>query len=151
MGEKILVESRITDAAELIKGLDKAKNDPSIVAWYYYDDADQWRLLIAGRAYDSLLPKQEAVAYQKVAETMASLSICSLSLLDIKLLRTDAEPVRTFGSLIQTRPGAIVEAHFTNTTVKGIFIKDMVVLRSSQSPQARTQGRGRRQVKGNRS
>ena len=74
MGEKALVESLISDAVALITKLDETGISPTFAAWYYYDDADEWRLLIASPALDPLMQKQEAVAYRKVIETLASTS-----------------------------------------------------------------------------
>ena len=47
MGEKALVESLISDAVALITKLDETGTSPTFAAWYYYADADDWRLLIA--------------------------------------------------------------------------------------------------------
>jgi len=131
MGEKALVENQIADAIKLIQKLDADGRAPSLVAWYYYDDADEWRLLIAGSTFDALLPKQEAVAYKYLVETMASLSLSSLTISDLKLVGTKSSLPQALRVLIQTGPDGIVRAHFTNTTLNGIFIKEMIILRST--------------------
>lgn len=131
MGEKTLVENQIADAIELIKKLDADGRTPSLVAWYYYDDADEWRLIIAGLTFDALLPKQEAVAYKYLVETLASLSLSSLTISDFKLVGTKSSLPQELRILIRTGPNGIVRAHFTNTTLNGIFIKEMIILRSA--------------------
>ena len=131
MAEKTLVENQIADAISLVQKLDAEGNSPSLTAWYYYDDADEWRLLIASPAFDALLPKQELVAYRKLVEALGSLSLSSLSISDLKLVGTNSPLAQTLRFLIRTDTLGIARAHFTNTTFNGIFIKEIMILRSS--------------------
>jgi hypothetical protein len=131
MGEKALVESQVADAMMLIRELDSRGASPALAAWYFYDDADEWRLLLAGEAFDDLLGKQEAVAYRKVVEAMSSLSLSSLSLSDIKLLPSRSPLAGALRMLIRTPPNGLMRAHFTDTSLNGIFIKEMIILRSA--------------------
>jgi hypothetical protein len=131
MGETALVESQVSDAIALVKELDARGLAPSLTAWYFYDDADEWRLLLAGAAFDELLPKQEPVAYRKLVDAMTKLSPASLTLSDVKLLSGKSPLVQALRVLIGTPPNGIARAHFTNTTLNGIFIKEMIVLRTS--------------------
>src|SRR5713101_1306834 len=117
MGETALVEGKVTDAIQLIQKLDASGDGPSMAIWYFYDDADEWRLLIAGPTFDVFLPKQEAVAYRKLVEAIASLSLASLSVSDLKLLETKAPLAQSLRHLISTGPKGIVRAYFTNTTL----------------------------------
>ena len=48
MGEKALVDGLVTDTIELTKKLDQDGVNPTFVVWYFYEDADEWRLLIGG-------------------------------------------------------------------------------------------------------
>lgn len=130
MGEAALVETKVADAMALTKKLDAGGDAPSLVAWYYYDDAENWRLLIAGPTFDCLLPKDEHIAYRKLVEAVSSLSPATLAVSDLKLLRRDALLVRTIGHLVGTPPDGFVNAHFVNTTLNGIFVKEMVIIRS---------------------
>lgn len=131
MGEKALVESQIADAVALIQKLDSDNAAPTFAVWYFYDDAAEWRLILAGPTFDALLPKQEPIAYRKVVEAMAAASLSSLAVSDIKLIRTDASLPKALRFLVGTGPTNIVRAHFTDTTLSGIFIKEMVILRSA--------------------
>jgi hypothetical protein len=137
MGEKAVVESQVTDAIALIKSLDSDGAAPTLTVWYFYDDAAEWRLIIAGPAFDALLPKQEAIAYRKIVEAMAVSSLSSLTISDLKLVRTDSALPLALRSLVGTAPGGVVRAHFTDTSLMGIFIKEMIVLRSAQSASPR--------------
>jgi len=131
MGESALVESQIVDAGSLVRKLDELGLAPTLVVWYYYDDAADWRLIIAGPEFDSLLPKQEAVAYRKIAEAMSAVSPASLTLSDIKLLRSDIPLAKAIRMLIRTPPTGIMRAHFSNNSLNGIFIKEMILLRAT--------------------
>jgi hypothetical protein len=131
MGEKVLVESKIPDTIRLIEKLDEDGNSPSLAVWYFYDDVDEWRLLIAGSVFDALLPKQEVIAYKKIIEVIASLSLSSLSVSDLKLVGTNSPLPQALRLIIRTDTTGITQAHFANTTLNGIFMKEFFVLRSS--------------------
>ncbi len=131
MGEKALVEGLVTDAIELIKSLDQSGANPVLAAWYFYEDADEWRLLIAGPEFDKFLPKNEALAYKVISEAIASSDVQSLSISLVKIVESNSALPKAIGFLIGTTPDGIVQANFSDTTLNGIFIKDMVILRSA--------------------
>jgi hypothetical protein len=134
MGEKALVETQITDAVELVRRLDKGGLSPTSAVWYYYSDTDEWRLLIAGSAFDGLLPRDEALAYQKIAEILgdpAQQALGSIGIADVKVVRTDDAIVRILRSLVKTSQNGLVRAHFTNTRINSVFVAEMFVLRAA--------------------
>src|SRR5690606_15605523 len=122
MGEEALVEGHVADAVELIKQLDADGAQPGLAVWYLYDDVAEWRLLLAGSFFDALLPKQEPIAYRKVAEALTKANVPSLRVSDVKLLSTQSPLAKTIRFLIATPPNAISRAHFTSNFVNGIFI-----------------------------
>ncbi len=131
MGEEALVESEISDSISLVKSLEDQGDKPSTVIWYYFPDADEWRLLLAGPTFDALLPQEESRAYQKVAEALTNAQVTSLGIGEIKLVKTDYPLLKATRFLIGTSPDGIVRAHFKDNRINGIFIKEMLVLRSS--------------------
>lgn len=131
MGEEALVESQITDTIALVKTLENQGDKPSSVVWYYFPDADEWRLILAGPTFDALLPKEESVAYQKLGEALRTAQVTSVTIGEIKLVRTDYSLLNAVRFLIGTPADAMVRAHFKDNSVNGIFIKEMLVLRSS--------------------
>jgi hypothetical protein len=131
MGEEALVESQIADTISLVKTLEDQGDKPSTIIWYYFPDADEWRLLLAGPTFDALLPNQEARAYQKIAEALSKAGVTSLTIGEVKLIKTDYPLLNATRFLIGTQPNALVRAHFKDNRVNGIFIKEMLVLRSS--------------------
>jgi LPS sulfotransferase NodH len=131
MGEKTLVESQITDATELIKQLDSSGHQPSVAAWYYYDDVDEWRLIIIGKKFDEYLPKQEALAYRAIAEAINTKNLASISVSEVKIIKSDEPLSQIMKVILNTDSTGIVRLHFNNTTINGIFIKEMIILRSA--------------------
>jgi hypothetical protein len=131
MAEEALVESSVTDSVKLVEQLDKQGDTPSNVLWYFFSDAEVWRLLVAGRPFDSLLPKDESRAYQKVAAAIGSAGLTSLSIADVKLVRTDDPVLVATKFVIKTPVDGVVRAHFRDNTFNGIFVKEMLVLRAA--------------------
>lgn len=131
MGEKALVEGIITDTIELTKKLDKDGVNPTFVLWYFYEDADEWRLLIGGPELDKLLPKNEALAYQKISEAISAIDLPSLSISVVKIVETSGALPQAVGFLVKTPPDGIVQASFSDTTINGIFVKEMLIVRSA--------------------
>lgn len=131
MGEEALVESQIADSISLVQALESQGDKPSAVAWYYFPDADEWRLLIAGSSFDALLPREEARAYQRIAEALAKAQLSSLSIGEVKVVRTDYPLLNATRLLLRTGPNAVVRAHFRDNRINGVFIKEMLVLRSA--------------------
>jgi len=62
---------------------------------------------------------------------MSQLSLASLTLSDVKLLSTQSPLVKALRVLLRTAATGIARAHFSNTTLNGIFIKEMIILRSA--------------------
>ena len=131
MGEETLVESQISDSILLVKSLEDQGDKPSAIVWYYFPDAEEWRLLLAGPSFDALLPKEESRAYQRVAEALSKAQGKSVTIGEIKLVKTEYPLLKATRFLIGTPPDAIVRAHFRDNSINGIFIKEMLVLRSS--------------------
>ena len=131
MVEETLVESQIADSIVLVTGLEDQGDKPSVVVWYYFPDAQEWRLLIGGPTFDALLPNQESLAYQKIVEALNKADVQTLNIGEVKVVRTDMPLIRALKLLIGTRSDAIVRAHFKDNSVDRIFIKEMLVLRSS--------------------
>lgn len=131
MGEKSLVESLIHEAIALIQKMDDTPTPITFAAWYYYDDAEEWRLLIAANALDSLLPKQEAVAYRKVIDVLSTLTPEGLSVSDLKLVATSYPLLQAMRLLVATGPHDTARVHFKDCMFNGIFIKEVLILRSA--------------------
>ena len=131
MAEETLVESLVTDSIELIKRLDKQGDNPTNALWYLYSDAEEWRLLIAGPAFDKLLPKDEGQAYQRIAKAIGSAKLDTLTIADVKLIRTDDTVLKATRFVLKTPQSAVIRAYFRDNTFNGIFVKEMLVMRAA--------------------
>ncbi len=131
MAEEALVESLISEAGQLVKKLDELGDRPTNVLWYYFSDAEEWRLLIAGESFDRLLPIEERQAYQKIGRALSGADLRSLTIADVKLVRTNDPLIVATKPVAQTSPTAVARIHFRDNTFNGIFVKEMLVLRAS--------------------
>jgi len=131
MDQEALVEERISDAVALVKSLEDLGDKPSAAVWYYFPDAGEWRLLVAGETFDPLLPKQEAQAYLKIAAGLRKAGVSTLSIGEVKVVRTDDSLLKAGRVLLRTGPDALVRVHFRDNSINGVFIKEMLVLRSA--------------------
>lgn len=131
MAEEPLVESYVIDSVQLVRQLDEQGDMPSNVVWCFLSDAEVWRLLVAGATFDSLLPQDQHGAYLKVASAIRSANLSSLSIADVKLLRTDDPLLVATKSVVKTPADGVVRAHFRDNTFNGLFVKEMLVLRAA--------------------
>jgi hypothetical protein len=131
MDQSALVEAKVEASADLVRQLDAAGLKPKFAAWYLYDDANEWRFLLASAALDPLLPKQEPLAYRKVVDVLSKLPGSSLSVSDLRLLPTGDRLPMSLRMLIGTNPDAIGRIDCQDNMLNGIFIKHVVVLRSA--------------------
>ncbi|MBC7702453.1 MAG: hypothetical protein H7274_00715 [Rhodoferax sp.] len=131
MDQEALVESKVDTAIDLVRRLDAAGLKPKFAAWYLYDDANEWRLLIASLALDPLLPKQEPLAYRKVVDVLSQSGSASLGVSDLKLLATTDKLTTSLRMLIGTGPDTITRADCQDNMLNGIFVKHVIVLRSA--------------------
>jgi hypothetical protein len=137
MDQSALVETQLTDAHALIRQLDAENKAPTFAAWYFYTDADAWKLLIAGPYFNQLIPAQEPLAYSKIAEALNRISPASISVSDIKIVHTDSQLAYTMKFLVRTRPNDILRMPFTDTFVQGQFVHNMILIRSAGPPYTR--------------
>jgi hypothetical protein len=131
MAEETLVESLVTDSVRLVEQLDKQGDVLSNVLWYYFSDAGEWRLLIAGPTFDMLLPKDEGLAYQRIATAIAKTDANSLTIADVKPVRTDYRLLVATKFVVKTPLDGLVQARFRDCTFDGMFVKSMLVLRAA--------------------
>jgi hypothetical protein len=130
MGEAALVESQILDAITLIQKFDSEEISVNFAAWYFYHDASEWKLILSGNSFDKLLPRGEIPAYGIVVDAIKNLSLSSLNLSDIKLISGDSVLVKSLKFLMRTGEKGLARAHFIDTTLNGIFVKEVYILRS---------------------
>lgn len=131
MAEEALVESLVADSLEVVRQLDARHDGPTNVVWYLDADAEQWFLLLAGPSLDQHLPRDATRAYRRIAEAVLSAQVNTLTVADVKLIRTDDPLLNATKSVIKTAPTATTRAHYRNNMFNGIFVKEMMVLRAA--------------------
>lgn len=131
MGEESLVSEQESETFKFLDILDAGKYKPSMVIWHFFVDENRWRLLLAGPSFDKLLPKEQFQGYMKISEALAKANVQSLSVSDIELTRTDYPIFNVARTLINTGPDGRLRAHFKDNWISGIYVKDMVVIRSN--------------------
>lgn len=131
MAADTLVESLVSDSIALVKQLDKQGDVPTNVLWYFYSDAEEWRLLIAGATFDTLLPRDESQGYLKIATAIRNAHLDTLTIADVKLIKTDDPVLQATKFVLKTARSAVVQAHFHDNTFNGIFVKEMLVMRAA--------------------
>jgi hypothetical protein len=131
MVEEALVESQVLDTVALIQALEKRGESPSSAVWQYLADAAEWRLFIAGPSFDALLPRDEARAYQTIAEALRDAQVKSLTIGKVQPVRTDNPLLQAARRLANTGPQGLGRVSIRDTRVNNIFIKEMLVVRSS--------------------
>jgi hypothetical protein len=131
MAEEALVESLVLDSIKLVEELDKQGDAPTNALWYFASDAEEWLFLVAGPAFDSVLPQNEFEAYEKIGRAIAKAGFYSLNIGDVKPVRTDDPILVATKDVVSTRPDAVIRAHFRGNVFNGIFVKEMLVLRAA--------------------
>jgi len=126
-----LVESLVQDSIKLVAALDQQGDALTNALWYYFSDAEEWRFLVAGSTFDRLLPKEELQAYERVAKAIANSNVDSISIANVKLVRTDDPVLVATRFVVKTAPNGVVRAHFRDNVFNGIFVKEMLVLRAA--------------------
>ncbi len=131
MADAVLVESRLQDAYALVSSLDRVGKCPDLAVWYFFDEFDDWRLMIASSDLDLLVPKQMSLAFRSIGDAISASGVQSLSISDVKVVRNDDPLPKAIRMCIRTDRKDLVRAHFANNSVNGIFIKEMIVLRAA--------------------
>jgi hypothetical protein len=128
MVARTLVEKDIEAGRRLLEELDKEKTDIGAALWYYLDDDDRWRLLLASRVVDTQGP---LAAYKLVQNALAKLSKDQkLELADMSMVSPSDDRIQAIHSAIKTGPG-ISEVRFSRKVANNIYIEDALVYRSS--------------------
>jgi len=136
MGEKTLVDGLTDDTESLVAHLDDSDRQCSLVTWYFYPDSNEWKLLLAGKWLNDFLPNQEAVAYQKIAQAITELELSNLSVSSIKLLGKNNQLIGAISMLVGTGFGPLGHMHFSGTSLNGIYIDEMLIMRSAPNATA---------------
>lgn len=124
MAEEALVSHKIEDAITLVKHLDQHGDEVDLVAWCWFDDDHEWRLLLAGPTLDAVQGRP------RVARELRQIDANGVSISDVKIVPGDSVLPSAIRTLIKTEPGKFMHAHIQSTRVENVFLDDVIVLRS---------------------
>jgi hypothetical protein len=128
MVARTLVEKDIEAGRHLLEELDKQKTAISAALWFYLDDDDRWRLLLASRVVDDQGP---LAAYKLVQNALAKLPETQKpEFTDISVVSPSDDRIQAIRSAIKTGPG-ISEIRFSRNVANNLYIEDALVYRSN--------------------
>ncbi len=78
----------------------------------------------ATRETGRILPKDEGAAYLKVAKAITKAHLDSLSIADVKLVRTDAPQLVATKFALTTQPKSLLRAHFRDNVFNCLRERD---------------------------
>ena len=136
MDQEALVESAVRDGERLVQELDTIGVPVTAAFWFYFEEYEGWRLVIASPVVDSARhegrPLQDA--YRQVLKAYRNLTEESrdfqLAQSDIHLVGLDHKLVQGLGRMLQTGTG-ISHIRMRHDMVDGIFVEDALVYRLS--------------------
>jgi hypothetical protein len=122
-----LSEALVRDGAALVEKLDEAGWRPSAALWFYFTDANAWRLLLASPEVTTKGPRE---AYTAIQRALAELDPTQreLALEDIGVMPIDHPIVGLLGVMVRTGPG-IGRMRFSKNVINGQFIDDALIYR----------------------
>lgn len=129
MVKESLDEAMVRDGAAMVEGLDAAGRRVSAAFWFYFADANAWRLLLASPDVASKGPREFYLAAQKVLSTIQRGDL-AIALDDIAVVPTDNPLVGLLRGMISTGAG-ISRIRFSKNVINGTFIEDALIYRLS--------------------
>jgi hypothetical protein len=117
----------VRDGAALVRKLDESDWRVSAAFWFYFPDANAWRLLIASPEVEEKGPRE---AYTAVQSAMATLAPADrgLSLEDIGVVPSDHPLIKLLRVFITTGRD-IARIRFSKNVINGHFIDDALIYR----------------------
>ena len=126
-----LVDRKIERGRRLIKKLDDSRFLVTAAFWYYFPEAEQWRLVIASPTVDS---QGRRAAYAEIHKIQKGrgVHLPLLSVSEITALSPRDPLVKLLSSAIRTGPGLSGIA-FSRNVVNGVYIEDAYIYRLSEA------------------
>jgi hypothetical protein len=126
MDKPTLVDADMKAGEALLSRLDDIKFNVKAALWFYVQESEEWRLIIASPIVDKDGPKK---AYEKVQSQLQELDGgYKLSLRNISLVSPGDKLIKALESVIKTGK-SISHIRFTRNVVNGLFIEDAYIYR----------------------
>ena len=125
-----LVDRKVERGRRLIKKLDASGFPVTAAFWYYFPEAEQWRLVIASPTVES---GGRHAAYTEIHRIQRrGLRAAPLSVSEITAVSPHDPLVKLLSSAIRTGPG-IVGIAFSGNVINGVHIEDAYIYRLSEA------------------
>ena len=126
MDKPALVDGDMKAGEALLNKLDETEFDVKAALWFYMQDSEEWRLILASPVVDTDGPKK---AYEKVQSQLQKLNGRSeLTLRNISLVSPSDNLIKALKSVINTGK-AISNIRLTRNVINGVFIEDAYIYR----------------------
>jgi hypothetical protein len=122
-----LVETRVEAGKKLLAELDSS-GFPVRSAFWNYSDESGWKLVIASR---HVRERGLREAYRLVNQALSELGDVDLTVSDVSLVKDDEPFVDLLASAVSTGPQALSQIRFTGNSVRGVFVQDALIYRST--------------------
>lgn len=139
MGKKMYVKESldsemITSGRLLLEELDQETPQVKAALWFYFEESESWRLILAFPQVEKTGPKVIYTRVQKLFNALRkkkSLEFSSrFDLNDVAIVSSHHAIVELMSSAIKTGPG-INGLRFSRNTINGTFIEDAYIYRLS--------------------
>lgn len=127
MDNQVLVDRNIVEGKELIEALDRRDLNIKAAMWFYFEESDEWKLLIATPMVDKKGTKEVYRLIQTVIGEMSE-SKTSVSFKDVLVLSPKDDPITLVGNVIRTGPG-LSGIRFTKNVINNKLIDDAYIYR----------------------
>lgn len=122
----LLNEKNIEAGQKLLNQLDKSNIKVDAALWFYFEDIESWKLIIALPDLSKFGPK---MAYKEVQKAINKLGTeIDISLNDVAISKPDSSLLNLFKIAIKTSTG-IHNIRFSNNIINGHLIKDSYIYR----------------------
>jgi hypothetical protein len=122
-----LVTELIEDGKRLIEALDAAKFDVRAALWFYFSDANEWRLIIASPFVDNSGPMK---AFEVIQKEIGKISpTLGIRLRNIVVVSPQDRLIKLMKIAIGTGPG-ISGIRFTQNVINNVLIEDAFIYRN---------------------
>ena len=124
-----MVDRKIERGKRLIKKLDDSRFPVTAAFWYYFPEAEQWRLVIASPTVES---GGRHAAYTEIHRIQRrGLRLPLLSVSEITAVTPRDPLVKLLSSAVRTGP-AMAGITFSGNVINGIHIEDAYIYRLSK-------------------
>lgn len=125
MDTKILVETSIIGGKELLQSLDAHAYPVDAALWFFDQNSDTWKYIIATNKVDQEGPLQ---VYQDIQSFLQN-SHLNIALKDISVVSPNNSLVTILKKAIKTDPKSISGIRFSRNTIDNSFIEDAYIYR----------------------